>query len=302
MPSPSNPDNPVNFDNPITDNGNPSGNLNCRTDGGTADDTGHKVWCWNDITIPEFTDKKGVTFNDRQLAIDSECYEQQVSIEGGGLKFRVDPLYPGVGHWCSRNFNMRAEIRTAPWDVRQAKGTEEWFGWSYSFGSDYKIDLNNQWKFFQVHPGIVGESPQIGLEIINENQFKGHEAGEIYVTNATTEEFYVPTGITPRAGDTLNIVVHVVWGDASQGLMQVWINGSNVYDEQVSTIFKDYPWGGNAKWGIYKWPWQHKDAVEKSRQQGITHLETFMGDLRIITRKPGDPDYLNNSFSLVAPD
>jgi hypothetical protein len=83
--------------------------------------------------------------------------------------------------------------------------------------------------------------------------------------------------------------------------LQVWINDKKVYDKQVATIYSDYPWGGNAKWGIYKWPWRNAERVQQSLDQGITHLETFMGPLRMITRKPGDVDYLKDSYSEVRP-
>ena len=137
--------------------------------------------------------------------------------------------------------------------------------------------------------------------IINKHQYRGHDAGEIYVVNKGNYPDNHPTGITPKAGDKLDIVVHAVWGDSSNGLLQVWINDRRVYDKQVATIYSDHPWGGNAKWGIYKWPWANENRVQQSLDQGITHLETFMGPLRMITRKPGDPDYLKDSYSEVKP-
>lgn len=274
----------------------------CFTDGGMAGDTGLKSWCWEDITIPEYSGSKGIAFSQGELYIDSECYEKQVSKDGDRLKFSVNPAYPAVPSWCKRDFNMRAEIRTAPWDIRHAKGTEEWFAWSYTFSDQYVIDKENQWLFFQVHPGMFGVSPHTELMISKNGQFHGHAAGEIYVVNAANGKEYQPTGITPKAGETLDIVVHAIWGDASNGLLQVWINGQNLYDKQVATIYEEYPWGGNAKWGIYKWPWVNESSVNKSQKQGIVHLETYMGPLRMITRKPGDSDYGADSFSLVTPD
>ncbi len=272
----------------------------CSTNGGLAGDTGLKTWCWEAVTIPEYSGSKGTSFSDGELHIDSECFEKQVSKAGNQLKFSLNPTYPAVENWCSRDFNMRAEIRTKPWDIRHSKGTEEWFGWSYTFGSDYVIDKNNQWLFFQVHPGVTGESPHTELMISKDGQFNGHDAGEIYVVNAANGKEYQPTGITPKAGGTLDIVVHAVWGDASNGLLQVWINGQKLYDRQVATIYAAYPWGGNAKWGIYKWPWANESSVQKSLEQGVTHLETYMGPLRMITRKPGDTQYGEDSYSLVA--
>lgn len=275
----------------------------CNTNGGLAGDSGLKVWCWEDVDLPNYTGSKGVSFSDKQLVIDSECYEQQVTKTGHKLKFKVDPLGPEIGSWCERNYNMRAEIRTAPWQVRNPLGTEEWYGWSYEFGASYKIDQFNQWKLFQVYPGPVGLGPQISLEVIHGDQFNGHDAGEIYVVNKAGEGStkYSSTGITPKAGETLDIVVHVIWGYASEGLLQVWINDQVVYDLQIATVTSDSPWGGNAKWGIYKWPWKETARVQQSIDQGISHLETYLGPLRILTRKPGDPHHGEDAYQDVYP-
>lgn len=277
-------------------------NTNCVTNGGKAGDTGLKTWCWENVTLPQYSGSKGVSFSNGELVIDSECYEQQITKAGNQLKFRVNPTTPEVGSWCSRDYNMRAEIRTAPWNIRHPKGTEEWFGWSYTFGDEYVIDRNNEWLFFQVHPGIEGESPHTEILVIKDGQFSGHAAGEIYIANAANGKEYHPTGITPSAGERLNIVVHAIWGDASSGLLQIWINGQSVYDKHVATVYSSSPWGGNAKWGIYKWPWAEESGVQASEEQGISYVETSMGSLRIITRRPGDTDYGKNSYALVAPE
>lgn len=277
-----------------------------KTSGGFADDSGYKVWCWGDIDLPEYSGKKGMPFSNDELVIDSECSENQISKSGNRLKFRLDPTTPEAGSWCSGEFNFRAEIRTAPWKVKHEIGTEEWLGWSYGFGEDYVIDRYNQWKMFQVHPGPRGLSPQLSLEIIHQKQFKGHGAGELYVVNAGyptngSAADYVATGIIPQAGQQLNIVIHVIWGDKTNGLLQVWIDDRCVYDKQVSTVLASHPWGGNAKWGIYKWPWAKELQVQKSRLQGIQSLETFMGPLRMITRMPGDVYFGKNSYKTVVP-
>lgn len=275
----------------------------CVTNGGEAHESGLKTWCWNDITLPSYSGTKGVSFSDNQLFIDSECNENALSIVNDELHFFLDPINPPVDRsWCSRDFNMRAEIRTNLWNVRHPIGTEEWFGWSYTFGDDYAIDENNQWLFFQVHHAIVGDSPQMELMVIKDGQFNGHDAGEIYVVNNANYPDYHPTSITPIAGETLDIVVHAVWGDASNGSLQVWINGQSVYNKQTATVYAAHPWGGNAKWGIYKWPWANESGVQESLEQGISSLRTSMGALRVITRKPDDLDYLTDSYSLVAPD
>ncbi len=96
--------------------------------------------------------------------------------------------------------------------------------------------------------------------------------------------------------------MHIIWGDDNNGLLQVWMNGNKVYDVQVLTVRASTSVGGNAKFGIYYSPWRNGAAVQKSAQQGITDIEMFMGPLRMITRRPGDPDYRKDSYNEVAPD
>ena len=279
-------------------------NIPCEVGGKKSWESGEKVWCWSNIEIPEYSSKTGVELANGQLFIDSECYEKQVTEENGQLKFSISHKEPYVGNWCSNNFNFRAEVRTAPWNVQHPVGTEEWFGWSYTFGKDYQIDKYNQWMFFQVHGGIVGENPLISLQI-NAQNFKGALPGEIYVVNAANNpgpNIYIPTGFFPKANQRLNIVVHVIWGDSEKGLLEVWIDNKKVCSEKGRTVFSFHPFGGNAKWGIYKWPWKHKTRVKQSLSQGIKKLETYMGPLRVITRKPDDKGYGANSYSLVVPD
>ena len=269
----------------------------CTTNGGQAGDTGLKTWCWGDVSVPSYTGG-GASFSNGQLAIGSECSPNQVQREGDRLRFYLDPLAPFTSS-CNNDFNMRAEIRTSPWRINHPKGTEEWFGWSYTFGDSYVIDQNNPWLFFQVHHAVNGDSPHFELMVAKDGSY-GAEAGEIVVKNLAASD-QVRTRITPKAGETLDIVVHAIWGDESNGLIEVWIDGNKVYDKQIRTVYSHHEYGGNAKWGIYKWPWRNESAVQTSVEQGATEIETYMGSLRMITRKPGDSDYRKNSYSEVVP-
>ncbi|CAM3399311.1 heparin lyase I family protein [Zobellia roscoffensis] len=275
----------------------------CETTGGMGYETGLKVWCWGDVEIPDYSSKVGILFSNGELKINSECFEKQVSKEGSLLKFSVNPTYPEVGNWCSNEFNMRAEISTEPWRINHPIGTEEWFGWSYGFGDNYIIDRENPWAFFQVHEGTAGKTPLIALWSVNEGGAGSGNAGEVLVVNNCddSKSTYYSTGIIPKASQTLDIVMHVIWGDENNGLLQVWIDGAKVVDERKRTVRASNPVGGNAKWGIYKWPWRNDDNVQKSRGLGITKLETFMGPLRIITRMPEDLEYKRDSYALVVP-
>ena len=283
------------------DNDKASIKIPCDEGGKKANESGEKIWCWENVVIPDYSNKTGVPFSDEELIIASECYEKQITQEGERLKFKVSPRNPGVESWCTRDYNMRAEISTGPWNVKNPLGTEEWYGWSYTLGDNYIIDQKNPWLFYQVHHGFGGESPQLELMIASDG-LHGAKAGEVIIkaTANNGEDFL--TGIVPRAGQTLDVVVHVIWGDESNGLLQVWIDGRRIYDKQVRTVYRHAPWGGNSKWGVYKWPWRLTASVESSEEQGITSLEAYIGTLRGITRYPGDADYGKDSFDRVSPN
>ncbi len=275
---------------------------NCSTTGGKANELGLKTWCWGDVFVPSGESSGTESFSNGELALNIECNANQVVQEGDRLKFVLNPQNPSPASWCNNSFNMRAEIRTMPWKVNQPLGTEEWIGWSYTFSDDYKIDEENPWLFFQMQQGVAG-SPPHELAIVPSSLY-GAENGEVVVINHAnkTETDRSRTGVVPTAGTTLNIVVHVIHDLGTKGLLQVWINNELVYDKQVGTVHESAPWGGNAKFGIYKWPWRESAGVQKSLDQGISHLVTYMGPLKIITRKPGDENYGQNSFSTVAPN
>ncbi|PKA98760.1 polysaccharide lyase-like protein [Flavobacteriaceae bacterium MAR_2009_75] len=274
----------------------------CATEGGMATESGLKTWCWGDVQLPNYTAKVGATFSNGQLKISSECFEKQVSKEGNRLKFSINPTFPSPGSWCSNSYNMRAEISTEPWRVNNPIGTEEWYGWNYSFSDGYYPDTENPWAFFQVHEGTSGETPLLAIWCVNDGGPGSGVAGEVHVVNNSRSDrnYYYPTGVVPKGGDTIDIVLHVVWGDEGNGLLEVWLNGSKVVEENGRTVRASHPVGGNAKFGIYKWPWRNANSVESSSQIGVTKLETYMGALRILTRMPGDEDYLENSFNLVS--
>jgi hypothetical protein len=276
-----------------------SENRDCQTSGGKAFETGLKTWCWGDINLPNYTGKTS-TFNNGQLGIDSECNENQLTKVGDELRFYVNPQTPAKG-WCNNPYNMRAELMTRPWGVNNPKGTEEWFGWSYRFGDSYVPDNENPWLFFQIHHGVAG-SPPIELAVVPSRLY-GAQTGEVVVINHAnkTETDRTRTGIISEAGQKLDIVVHVIHDLGSKGLLQVWINGKSVYDKHVGTVYSFAPWGGNSKFGIYKWPWRQESGVQKSLLQGIDHVETYMGALRIITRHPDDSNFGVDSYAEVAP-
>lgn len=278
----------------------------CSTTSGKASDSGFRMWCWRDIEITETLNSSTNYFSSKHLAVNSHCNKGMVTRVDDRLYFKVNPTSPAAQDWCKYDFNYRAEIRENPSDVNHPAGTEQWFGWDYKFGDDYKADALNEWIMWQVHGSFKNPpNPLISLWIGKTNMARHtNKAGEIFVTNAainSKSHKYTPTGITPAAGQSLDIVVHVIWGDENTGLYEVWIDGVPVYSEKERTVYEEEPEGGYAKWGIYKWKWQNQSRVLSSASAGITELNTSMGPLRVLMNKPDDIDYGKNAYDLVAP-
>jgi len=274
----------------------------CVTDADYADASGLKVWCWNDLTLPT-----GITdsFTDGTLALNVECDMNDVYISDGRLHFDIDPVNP-VATCGAEIYNKRAEIRTMPWPVKNPLGTEEWIGFNYKFEDDYVIDSTNEFLFYQHHQGVTG-SPPWDLSVFKAGQISGNPAGEIFVVNHSNDNaptYYdrTATGIVPQPGQSIDVVIHVVHNTGTSGLLQIWIDGVSVYNKQtVTTVWNDKAWGGNAKVGLYMYSWTNETAITASENAGVTSIHTSMGALRIITRLPSDPDYLQDDYVTVFP-
>ncbi len=276
----------------------------CVSAGGKANEVGLKTWCWGDVEIPSGAETGRESFSDSQLALNIECSANQVVESDGRIKFSLNPTSPSPADWCNNSFNMRAEIRTMPWKINHSPGTEEWFGFTYEFDEAYIPDPTGNWLFFQTHEGTAGKNPLISLQI-NGIATSKFDTGELVVVNAADESSQLTvhsSNVLPKPGEKLNVVIHIVWGDDDQGLLQVWINGEKIVDDNTRTIFASTMIGGNAKFGIYKHKWRSESGVQNSVVHGISNLTTYMGPLRIITRKPSDSKYLENSFDLVSPE
>lgn len=276
----------------------------CVSSGGRANEVGLKTWCWGDVEIPAGAETGRESFSDSQLALSVECSANQVVQVDDRIKFSLNPTSPSPADWCNNSFNMRAEIRTMPWKVAHSVGTEEWFGFTYEFDESYIPDPSGNWSFFQTHEGTAGKNPLISLQI-NGIATSKYDTGELVVVNAADENGPLTvhgSNVIPVHGEKLNVVIHLVWGDNNQGLLQVWINGEKIVDDKARTVFASTMSGGNAKFGIYKHKWRSESGVQNSAAHGVSNLTTYMGPLRIITRKPGDSNYLENSYNLVSPE
>jgi hypothetical protein len=274
----------------------------CVTNSGPSTEKGLHTWCWNNVALPTGYNGDYEAFSGGDLGVSSHSNVNMVTQSGNRLYFKVNPTTPAAQPWSNSNYNYRAEIRDTPSNTYHPLGTEQWFGFNYRFESDYIIDTANEWLFWQVHAG--SGSPPVAIQV---RPAKDDNAdGMLYFVNHAVYETspvdYTPLGVVPTANTSLDIVIHLVSETDSTGLVQIWINGSLVYDEYVKTCYTAQAYGGYVKWGIYKWPWKNTSAVNASANVGVTELNTSMGALRTLKRDTDDPDYLEDAYSLVSPD
>ncbi len=255
-------------------------------------------WNWAYIDIPPYTWEDGTKFGDG-LYVNIAYDPQGVTIEENKIRFSIDPL--NAPSDAPSDFNFRSEIHTDPWPINHELGTEQWIGWEYIFGDNYVIDPTSPITIFQNHPGVNGLSPQIELEIAGLGNPNPAVGGEIQVVNeASSDRIVYP--VIPQAGDHLEVVIHVIWGLGTEGLLQVWLNGTLYYDERTSTVYEDQPWGGNNKWGVYHHTFNNSPAdVQSSLDIGAGKMDLYMGTLRLLTRKPGHPEYGLNAYDIIRP-
>lgn len=257
-----------------------------------------REWYWEDVNIPPYTWEEGTKFGDG-LFVDNAFDSEGVTIVGNQLRFWIDPLNAPAD--APSDFNFRSEIHTDPWPIKHPLGTEQWMGWTYTFGDNYLPDPTSPITIFQNHPSIHGLSPQLELELAALNSPSPAKGGELQVVNeASSDRIIYP--IKPKAGDELDIVIHVIYGIGEQGLFQVWLNDTLYYNRKTSTVYEEYPWGGNNKWGVYHHTFNDSEAdVQSSLDIGAGKMELFMSALRLLTRQPTHPEYGQDAMHLVRP-
>jgi hypothetical protein len=266
----------------------------------STDRSGLKCWNWNEIMIPVYTWPGGTAFGDG-LFVDTAFDPEGISIVGKQVRFYIDPLIPETPENAPSSYNYRSEIHTAPWPINHPLGTEQWIGWEYTFGDNYVIDTSSPITVFQNHPGINGLSPQIEIEIAALNDPAPAQGGEIQVVNAASSDRFVYP-VKPMAGDKLEVVIHVIYGLGTDGLLQVWLNDHLFYNKKTATVYQDQPWGGNNKWGVYHHTFMNStEHVSSSLNLGAGRVELFMSPLKLLTRTPDHAEYGIDAYDLVRP-
>lgn len=258
-----------------------------------------RTWRWDTITIPPYTYPDATAFGNG-LFVNTAYDTMGVSITGDRMRFNLNPIDPPPPSDSLSPNNYRSEIRTAPWNIDHPLGTEQWIGWRYYFPDNYVIDSTSPITIYQNHPGIRGLSPMIELEIAAFERPYPAQGGEIQVVNVNERIVYP---VRPMAGDSLDVVIHIVFGLENEGLTQVWLNGELYHDKIEQTVYTDYPWGGNNKWGIYHHTFYYSpEDVKSSIDAGAGSMELLMGPLRLMTRTPNHLDYKLDGYDLVKPN
>jgi hypothetical protein len=257
-----------------------------------------RTWIWDTITIPPYTYPDGTAFGDG-LYTNSTYDPNGVSITDDKMRFFLDPINPTPPAGAQSPYNYRSEIHTDPWQINHPLGTEQWIGWRYCFPNNYVIDTTSPITIFQNHPGIGGLSPILELEIAAFDDPSPAIGGEIQVVDVAGRTVYP---VRPEAGDSLDVVIQVVWGFAGTGLVRVWLNHELYHERKDITVLQDYPWGGNNKWGIYHHTFKNSQSdVQASINAGAEFVELYMGPLRLMTRTPSHPEYKLDAYHLVDP-
>jgi hypothetical protein len=246
---------------------------------------------------------------------DSDAYSRQWGTRS--IRAHVDadaPFAAGVTEPVAGNY--RAEIRTTPWHDPVPMGTEQWFGFSYYFPSDYIHDTASRSTLMQLHAGTMG--PPVELFHFVPADYDGEYGAQLAIgrdwgtydggPNPDGLEEFAVTPIEPQAGNWYDFVVHTVWdaGAGTNGLTELWVNGNQYYSATGANTFDSdpndpaLPYGGTLKLGWYKWPWREQAAIDASSAVGAEEVELYIGPVRILTN-PANAHVGQAGFDCVTP-
>jgi hypothetical protein len=240
------------------------------------------------------------------------------------LRFYVKPTAPTASLVGTEYpYHHRAEFTRYPWTLNLPYGTEEWVGFSYIFPKSTEGYTQNftPVSIYQNHAGrVAGQTenpPAFYLEIAYPNQLKSYSdpyyrtpyGGEVMVINNVRGIRWVVPNVRVVAGARINIVLQVVYGLGTEGLLNIWVNGQFVEfpgnatvpkGNVGSTVWPSNPVGGNSKFGLYHHQLKYQTGVDTNYAKGHTNMVMYMTDWNDVFRKPGDWDYKNsNAYTAV---
>ncbi len=286
-----------------------------------SNETGSYIWCWDDIALNPNTSGPSTTIT-YGLRVSQEWNYDLATIVDGKLRMYVDPVDFSTTHTPSRNGdagNKRSEVFEASdgtfpstFTARKPAGTDEWLGWSVTFGDNYVPMTQYHWLFYQNKPDDADSpgnySPPFSLNIAG-GVYSGVPAsvGEIVFDAEANDKNggvgVFRTGVVPVAGQTIKIVVHTIYGEGTSGTSQVWIDGVLVVDQpNIATLYTPTLGGGTNKFGVYNWNWGIQSRLNDILAQGVSHLELLIGNIKGERWQSGDAQYGTNRYNFVVPD
>lgn len=154
--------------------------------------------------------------------------------------------------------SKRAEIQLAGTDAPET--SERWYGlryWLEKYDADGGAESLLQWH------DVDGTTPPLSLQV---------QSGRMRIMQSFTSG-NIPYDLGPTdMGKWINIVIHVKWTTGTNGLLEVWRDGTKIVNKQgVRTNSKG---GSYMKIGINKWSWAPGGGSSTATQR-VFYIDNF---------------------------
>jgi hypothetical protein len=162
------------------------------------------------------------------------------------------------------NAGTRSEMAFAP-----ATGKDRWYSFAVFFPNDYASDSGDevitQWHSFP-DAGEIWRSPSLAMYLHND-KFKfslDFNAEPVSNISHTVNRTHFDLGAVPK-GVWIEFVFHVIHSYESDGLVEIWQNGTKVLTHKGGNSWNDkqLPYW---KVGIYKWLWNHSGTTDTNKR------------------------------------
>jgi hypothetical protein len=218
------------------------------------------------------------------------------------------PYTPTLPSGADGVSNFRAEVALYPFHYLYPLKSELWLGWSY-YSPTGMVDPVNEGAIHQLHAS--NSSPVI--ELWNYYPWWGNNLTVSIRTGAVSSPTtnYVFTTFALVANKWMDFVEHVIWDTDTTGRYELWatVDGvtSKIADYTGANTYSDpgdgnSPYGGTPKLGFYHYGWHSSSntPADNSIAAGCTHLETYIGSVKMIYRPVGN--YIGSAgYDLVKP-
>jgi hypothetical protein len=142
-------------------------------------------------------------------------------------------------------------------------GSEVWWGWSVYVPSDFVFETGYAPETI-MQVTVAGRSPAFEIQI-DKGSFKSYTRSGYGPQGSSTIKT-VNTSTTPiTRGKWTTFVVHAKWRSGSDGLVQIWKDGTQIVNRTAPSAYSDWGSAPYPKWGIYKWSWMGSNSIVSKR-------------------------------------